>query len=75
MLEPDAALPPVIPADCATVQLNDVPVTFELNATLGAFPEQIVVGLGVALAVGVGFTVTVTVAVFPVQPFAVGVTV
>ena len=65
---------PVTP-DCETVHAKDVLATLEVSAMELAMPEQMVCADGVAVAVGTGLTFTVTLKVFPLQLFAVGVTV
>ena len=67
MVEPLPAEAPLTP-DCATVQLNVVPLTLLVREMLVAVPEQIVAPTGVAVTFGVGFTVTVTGGMVEVQP-------
>ena len=66
-------VPPAGTVWIAAVQVNVVPATVELNATLDAVALQIV--CGEAEPTGVGLTVTSTVNAAPGHPAAVGVTV
>jgi hypothetical protein len=58
---PTPALPPLIPADCATLQVYVVPDTVLVSAMPGVPPLQIVTLAGVAVITGAGFTVIITV--------------
>ena len=68
-------VPPAGMVCIAAAQVNVVPATVELNATLVVAALQIVCDEGVAEPTGVGFTVTSTVKNAPEQPLADGVTV
>ena len=68
-------VPPVGTVWIAAVQVNVVPATVELNATLEVAKLQIVCDEGMAEPTGVGFTVTSTMKEAPGQALADGVTV
>jgi hypothetical protein len=58
---------PVTPFS-STIQLNVVPLTFELREMAVALPLQIVWLVGTAVTFGVKLTVTVTIMSDPMQP-------
>ena len=68
-------VPPAGMVWIAAVQVNVVPATVELNATLVVAALQIVCDEGVAEPTGVGLTVISTMKEAPGQPLAEGVTV
>lgn len=72
MVAPELALAPVTFV-WVTVQLNVVPLTLLVKATVVVCKEQILCEVGVAVADGIGFTVTVTTIGAPEHPAAEGV--
>jgi len=73
MLFPEPSKAPVIPLLCVTVHAKAVPVSLDVNATLGATPLHIVCDEGVAVISDIEFTIITTLVDVPEQPLAVGV--